>query len=374
MKEPEQYPWYEIHSVEKIDSPTLVIYLHRVKENIKTAIEMVGDANRLRPHVKTHKSADVTRLMLEAGITKFKCATIAEADMLGAAGAPDVLLAYQPIGPKVDRFVALVKQYPSTRYSCLVDNLDAAHFISRKANEINVEIPVFIDLNVGMNRTGITPNERALILYEQVAKMKGIKPVGLHAYDGHIGDSYLDLRTQRSDEAFLSVTAIKEKLYEKGYKNSLIVAGGSPTFPIHARRTNIECSPGTFVYWDAGYGESYPEQTFKPAALVITRIISLLENGRVCTDLGHKSIAAENPLHRRVRFLNAPHLEAVSQSEEHLVLKNLENHPFAVGDVLYGMPLHICPTCALYERAVVVENGDVIGEWKIAARDRKITV
>src|ERR1700743_1648755 len=104
--------WYSISNVDILDTPALVVYPDRVKQNIETAIGMIDDVARLRPHVKTHKSAEVTNLMLDAGITKFKCATIAEAEMLGMCGAPDVLLAYQPIGPKLQRFVQVALKYP----------------------------------------------------------------------------------------------------------------------------------------------------------------------------------------------------------------------------------------------------------------------
>ena len=92
---------YKIKNINDLDTPVLVVYPDRVKHNIQTAIDMVGDVARLRPHIKTHKSAEVARLMMDAGITKFKCATIAEAEMLGIAGAKDVLLAYQPIRASV---------------------------------------------------------------------------------------------------------------------------------------------------------------------------------------------------------------------------------------------------------------------------------
>ena len=93
--------WYHITNINEIDSPALVIYKDRVIKNISTAISMVGDVNRLRPHVKTHKTKEAAQLMMDAGITKFKCATIAEAEMLAMINAPDVLLAYQPIGPRL---------------------------------------------------------------------------------------------------------------------------------------------------------------------------------------------------------------------------------------------------------------------------------
>lgn len=374
MPENALHPWYAIHEINELDSPAFVIYLERVKQNIRSAIEMVGDAGRLRPHVKTHKSADVTRLMLQAGITKFKCATIAEAEMLAMAGAPDVLLAYQPVGPKAIRFITLKLQYPSTRFSCLIDDAEAAATFGAAAAKQGVEIPVFIDLNVGMNRTGITPGSNAVDLFKQVAEINGLMPAGLHVYDGHISAPDLAQRTTQCNEAFDQVEKVKDELRQKSFENITVVAGGSTTFPVHAKRKEVECSPGTFVYWDYGYLEAFPEQPFQPAALVISRVISHPGDGLLCVDLGHKSVAAENPLQRRVRFVNAMELEFVSQSEEHLVLKNNGNRTFIVGDVLYGMPVHVCPTCALYERAYVVENGNVIAEWKTVARDRKITL
>ena len=85
--------WFEIKNIDELDSPALVVFPDRVKHNIQLAIDMVGDVSRLRPHIKTNKSPDVAKLMLKAGITKYKCATIAEAEMLAQCNGPDVLLA-----------------------------------------------------------------------------------------------------------------------------------------------------------------------------------------------------------------------------------------------------------------------------------------
>ncbi|MGY0040357.1 hypothetical protein [Pedobacter sp. NJ-S-72] len=95
---------------------------------------------------------------------------------------------------------------------------------------------------------------------------------------------------------------------------------------------------------------------------------------KVTVDLGHKSVAAENVLKRRVYFLNAPNAEAVSQSEEHLVLELGPDHGFQIGDVLYGLPIHICPTVALYGNATIVTNHKITGGWKIISRERKINI
>lgn len=366
--------WYHITEIDKLDSPVLVVFPERVKANIQTAIGMVGDVSRLRPHVKTNKSAEATQLMLGAGITKFKCATIAEAEMLGMIKAPDVVLAYQPLGPKLSRFIELTKKFPSTKYSCLVDNISAAKEQASAFMANGLETPVYIDLNVGMNRTGIVPRESAVELCRFVSSAKGMKLAGLHAYDGHVRNKDFADRTKACDEAFAAIEKLKEELLKIGISVPTIIVGGSPTFPVHASRKNVECSPGTFIYWDKGYTDLCPEQNFLTAAVLVTRIISLPFPERICTDLGHKSVAAENEIGRRVFFLNASDLTPVGQSEEHLVCETGNSHYHKTGDVLYGLPYHVCPTVALYERVYTIENGKVTGEWKNVARDRKITI
>lgn len=151
--------WYVISNVDRIDSPALAFYPDRISGNIELAKRIIGDTNRLRPHVKTNKAAEVSRMLLDAGIRKFKCATIAEAEMLGHMNAPDVLLAYQPVGPKISRLLDLIKAYPATHYSCLVDQAENARAISALCEAGNITLDVFIDLNVGMNRTGVLPGE-----------------------------------------------------------------------------------------------------------------------------------------------------------------------------------------------------------------------
>lgn len=359
-------PWYEIASIATLDTPLLAVYPERVAHNIATLKKLVPDLARLRPHVKTHKSPEATRLLLQAGIYKFKCATIAEADMLAALNASDVLLAYQPVGPKIERLVALVKQYPNTTFSCLVDNPETAHALQLAMQAIGHTLPVWIDLNVGMDRTGVCPEDARTVI-DVVIKLPNLSLAGLHAYDGHLRDQDLKERTRRCDEAFATVLLLHAHL---AMPNLSIVAGGSPTFPIHARRHAVECSPGTFIYWDQGYAQQLPDLGFLPAMLVVTRIISVPSPGVVCVDLGHKALASENPLHQRVVWLNGPGLEATGHSEEHMVWKNEGPLTYQVGDVLYGLPYHVCPTCALHDTAVAIEKGQITGLWHMTARYR----
>lgn len=362
--------WYTVSNIDSIDSPALLVYEDRVKENIRLLKHIVNDTNRLRPHVKTNKMAEVCKLLLDAGLTKFKCATIAEAEMLAMLSAPDVLLAYQPVGPKVLRLIQLIKAYPATHFSCLTDNEASAGYLNEIAGANNMVADVFIDLNVGMNRTGIKPAD-AYQLVDHILTLEHIRLTGLHAYDGHIRDSDYAVRKQKADSAFGEVEQLSAYIENKTGGKVTIVAGGTPTFPAHAARKNVECSPGTFVFTDWGYKHGLPDEPFDYAALVVSRVISIVDDHTICTDLGHKSVAAENPL-PRIHFLNAPDAQPIGQSEEHLVLKVDDASAYKTGDVLYGVPVHICPTVALYEKAFVVNDGVVNKEWKVVARNRYI--
>jgi D-serine deaminase-like pyridoxal phosphate-dependent protein len=351
--------WYEVNNIADVDSPGLLIYPDRVKENIQIAKSFVDDnVDRLRPHVKTNKSPEVSRMFVEAGIYKFKAATIAEAEMLAMNGAKDVLLAHQPVGPKAKRFLELKKKYPSVKFSCLFDDASVAR-------SLPPGVDLYIDLNVGMNRTGIDP-EKALPLYNEFQS----QVVGLHAYDGHLRDPDLAVRKKQSDEGFDRVMKLKAQIN----KPLVIIAGGTPSFSIHAKRKDVECSPGTFIYWDKGYQTILTEQPFLIAALVVTRVISLPTSNTICVDLGHKGIASENTIDKRVYFLNAVGLTPIAHSEEHLVLKNESNREYKVGDVLYGVPHHICPTVNLYDSPNVIKDHKYVGNWETVSRKRKITV
>ena len=364
--------WFFINNVDDFDTPLLAVYPYRIQQNIQFAINMAGDINRLRPHVKTNKTAEVCTMMRQAGITKFKCATIAEAEMLGIIEAPDVLLAYQPIGPKAKRFLSLINSYPQTSFSCLIDNVKTAEHLNELSETESTQISVYTDINVGMNRTGIHP-EKAFTLAQQIKNFSSLNLKGIHAYDGHIHDSDISIRKQKVETAFEAVTILHKQLSSLFQQKLSIVAGGTPTFPVHLQHEEVECSPGTFVFSDWGYKHLLPDEPFIYAALVITRIISVINDETICVDLGHKSVAAENPL-PRVHFLNAPEVIPVSQSEEHLVLKVPPKSRYQIGNVLYGVPVHICPTVALYDKAYVVNDGNITNSWNVIARNRSINI
>lgn len=351
-----------IKGSEHINTPSLLVFPELVKKNITEAIRMVKQPDRLWPHIKTHKTSEVISLCQEAGVQHFKCATITEAELLGKNHVKTALLAHQLVGPKVDQFLTLVLEYPDTSFKCIFDNVHSAKIIGQKAEAKMLTIGCFIDLNVGMNRTGISP-EKIGELAKEISQIKGLRLEGIHAYDGHIHDADFKIRKEKADAAYNIAAAAKQSAEDiTGQKLQLIISG-SPAFSIHANRPDVICSPGTFIFWDANY-QSFTEQQFTPAIWLATRVISTPAAGLICTDLGHKAVAAEQTLQRRVHFFDNPDLQVTGQSEEHLVLKTEQN--YKVGDLLFAIPYHVCPTVALHHQVQVVEQNQLTSaNWSI---------
>ena len=363
VKESNLTPESTYLGIDRIDSPALIVFEEIIVENIRKAIEIARfDVSRLRPHVKTNKTREICELMMREGITKFKCATIAEAEMLAMAGVTDILLAYQPIGPKIERLRRLMETWPSIRFACLTDNKQTAQEIDRVISKgMNPLVNVFIDVNVGMNRTGLHPSQ-AKDLAKYILSLKHLRLAGLHGYDGHIHDSDLSARQQAADASFAELNTAYQSVQSLVDYPLTMVTSGTITFPVHVSREHVECSPGTFVLWDWGYSHSFPDLPFRHAAYILCRVISVPDEKHICIDLGNKSVASESPL-PRIYFPPTLEITPVAHSEEHLVAEVPDSSLFPVGTILLGIPKHICPTVALYEKMYVVENHKITKEW-----------
>lgn len=368
--------WYALHNPDQTDSPALLVYPDRIRYNIGEMIRIAGSAGRLVPHVKTHKMSEVIKMQLEAGITRFKCATIAEAEMLATSNVKSILIAYQLNEPKAMRFIQLIEQFPQIHFASLIDNTDSAQLLNDLFAKNNLTATVYIDIDNGMHRTGFAADKGIAGFYTQLAGMRHLRCAGLHVYDGHIRDKDFDQRKIHCQNDFSPVREAVKKIISSGFPKPEIIAGGSPTFTVHALDPETLCSPGTNVLWDRGYSDLLTEQHFLHAAVLLTRIISKPLEGRITTDLGHKSVAAENPIGKRVFFLNLNDYEVISESEEHLVVRTgkEEWNKLKIGDVLYGIPYHICPTVALYDEVQVVKEGNVITQWNVEARKKRINI
>ena len=365
--------WYLILNEPEVSSPALLIYPDRIENNIRQMIRTTGNVKRLRPHVKSHKTPEILRMHMNEGIDSFKCATIAEAEMVAGCGAKDVLLAMQPVGPNMERFFILKQRFPETKLSCIADSEDIAGRLSEMAEARGEETHVWIDINNGNDRTGIIPGDKAIGLARKITGLPMLTLEGLHIYDGHIREKDIRKRQTLCDAAFAPVDDMVDRLAGEGINGMKIIAGGSTTFTVHAMRKGTECSPGTTVLWDYGYSMLFPDMSFLHAAVLFTRIVSKPAKGLICVDLGHKAVASEMP-QPRIVFFGLKDYSIVSHSEEHMVVETSEADDLKVGDSLYGIPWHICPTTDRFDKVSVVNGNNVTGEWDVVARKRKLKV
>lgn len=370
---PNEEQWYRIQNENEVLSPSLLVYPERIEHNIREMIRIAGTSSRLRPHVKTHKMPEIIRLQMKYGINKFKCATVAEAEMTASCGATDILLAMQPVGPNLERFFRLQREFPAANISCIADSERIIKQLSGIAVSYDMNVTVWLDVNNGMNRTGIMPGREAKRIYRLINSLPKLEAAGLHVYDGHIHEKDPQLRKKLCTGAFAPVQKMREDLIREGYPQVRVVAGGSPTFPVHALWQDAETSPGTVLLWDYGYSSSFSDMDFMHAAVLFTRVISKPAGDLLCLDLGHKAVASEMP-QPRVVFPGLKDYTITGHNEEHMVIRTTGAEKMNPGDILYAIPWHICPTVDRHDAVYVVNESEVTGQWKIEARKRVITV
>ena len=369
-------PEYRIADTREIITPALIVFRELLEDNIRRMIAIAGSPARLRPHCKTHKMREVTELELASGITKHKAATFAEAEMLAETGVRDVFLAYNLVGPNIDRAVRFVQKYPDVTFAVTADHAGPLAALGRAMSAAGCTIDVLLDVDSGQHRTGLEVGTEAMRLYGQIVETKGVRPGGLHVYDGHQHQKSREERAAAVNREWDKVIGFREALVAEGSPVPRIVAGGTGSFPIYAERDDptIELSPGTCVFHDFGYGNAFPDLQFTPAAVLLTRVISRPTPDRITCDLGYKAVASDPPAGHRLLFPDLPDAEQVLQNEEHLVLRTERAGEFTPGDELIAIPRHVCPTTALHRQAWVISGGELVARWDVAARDRWLTI
>lgn len=362
---------YELKDTENLISPALIYYEDVIRNNIRRAIEIAGTPERLWPHVKSHKSLDMLKMQMEYGICKFKTATVAEAEMAAEAGARQVILAYPLVGPNQERLIHLAMAYPDTCFYAVEDDREQLKKLSEICVKMKYEMKVLIDVNMGMNRTGVSIDDLEQ-LYRYGNSLDGIFMAGLHCYDGNHNDKDICQRMEDVKETDEKVKRVMENLQSDGILCEIAVAGGTPSFPCHAVQTDWYLSPGTAFITDAGYYQNLPDLPFVPGAALMTRVISHPSPGIFTTDLGYKGIASD-PVGQRGYIVGLENAVPIIHSEEHWAFRvEDESQIPPVGSCLYVIPTHICPTSALYPEILVAKEGTIKEIWPVTARNRRI--
>ncbi len=367
---------YHLVDTSDIVTPALIVFRDLLERNLAEMIRIAGGPSRLRPHCKTHKMSAVVRREIELGITKHKVATIAEAEMLALAGAPDIFLAYNLVGPNIRRAVEFVTRFPGVKFFVTADHAEPIAALGQAMAAAGKSIGVLLDLDTGQHRTGVEVGSKARELYAKIAATPGLVPAGLHLYDGHNHQTDVSERRTAVLIGWEKTAAFRDELVRAGLPVPRIVCGGTGSFPIFAGLQDpaIELSPGTCVFHDWGYGSMFPDLPFTPAALLLTRVISRPTPNRITLDLGYKAVASDPPNGNRLLFPDLPDAQAVLQNEEHLVLETSRANEFRPGDELLAIPKHVCPTSALHKQVFVVSQGRVVERWSVDARDRWLSL
>jgi len=364
---------YHFTGEEQVDSPSLIYYQDIIEENIKKAIQGAGGVERLWPHIKTHKTAGLLKLQIARGINRYKCATIAEAELCARAGAANVLVAYPLIGPKISRFIKLREKFTETVLWAIGDDLGQLKLLGKAITASFNKNPVntLIDVNMGMDRTGVSL-DKLEAFYLKAIKIQELSIKGFHCYDGHLGINDLKERKSAVSSSTAKLWAVKKSLEKMGHEIPILIMGGTATFPIHKETKGVYLSPGTIFVHDYEHVVKYPDMDYTPGAAILTRVVSHPRDDLFTVDTGYKAIASDKT--DRGIITDLPDAKAMGQSEEHWVWK-LEKGPLPpIGSVLYIIPTHVCPCATLYPGIPVIKNGQQIDYWEVGARNRKLTV
>ena len=361
------------HSVTAIDTPALVIDLDVMERNLRTMAALAElHQVRLRPHAKTHKSAELARLQMAAGAVGVCVQKTSEAEALVAGGAHNILISNQVIAPtKLARVAALTRQLAPLggKLAICVDSLEGVRRLAQCMNEGRVSssiastIDVFIELNVGQNRCGVEPGRPAVLLALEIRKHPALNFAGLQAYNGKA--QHLRSAADRRDaivNVIKAVSQTRQLIEDEGIKVDLVTGAGTGTAPLEAAsKLYGELQAGSYLFMDADYAANEPaagQPRFKHALFVKTQVISV-HAGHVVCDAGHKSHAIDSGMPKVHAFSSGSALEYTNGGDEHGILKptagstRLPN----LGSMLWLIPGHCDPTVNLHNEMIGVRGG-----------------
>jgi D-serine deaminase-like pyridoxal phosphate-dependent protein len=367
---------YLIEGGERVMTPALAIYPEIVDSNIRATLRLMnGNPNRWRPHVKTAKLGSIMKRFVAHGIVNFKCSTTLELSTVCEAGASDVLVAYPMVGANARRVQEISSRFPDVNISALVESLPHVE----QWRESNIGL--FIDVNPGMNRTGIE-EDRIDEIVQLARRIQEVGQIfrGLHYYDGHLSSLDLLERERTAHRGYDRLLKVIAEFERSNIEIGEVVTAGTPSFPCSLSYLPFagakfihRASPGTIVYNDCSSLSQLPSEFgYRPAAVIVSTVVSHPSAGRATCDAGHKTVSADSGV-PTCAVIGGPGLIPSKPSEEHLPIEALEGTLTPpIGNLLYLVPRHICPTVNNFDHALIVVGGKIVGIEPVSARGREI--
>ena len=367
---------YRVTQQEAVLTPALAVYPEIVASNIQAMLRLLGgDGDRWRVHTKTAKLGYTLGMLIESGVRNFKCATTLELLVAAESGASDVLVAYPMVGANARRLGEIAEQFKEVRISVLAENAEQVRQWAAS------RVGVFLDINPGMNRTGIAQEQKQEVvkLVRTIAHARA-EFRGLHYYDGQYGGLAEPERTAAAHSGYQHLLAIVDELERDGVRVPEVITAGTPTLgcslsfaAFRGRNLMHRVSPGTVVYGDATSLEQLPpEWGLRPAVLVMARVVSQPDANKITCDAGHKAVSADAGVPTCV-VVGHRELTPAGPSEEHLPLAVADGQAAPrVGDMLFLLPRHVCPTVNNFDQALLVRNGRIESLEKVSARGHEV--
>lgn len=358
-----------------LDTPVAVVDLDIMERNIADMANFAKEAGVcLRPHVKTHKVPEITRMQLQAGASGITCAKLGEAEIMAdAANAKDIFIANLIVGKdKIRRLLNLAERI---KMSVAVDSIEVAEALSNAALNRELKLNVLIKVDVGQERTGVKYGEPSVELAKKIDSMKGLELEGIYTHEGHVYNaSGAEEVQQIARESGQRIVDTAEMIRGAGIAVKTVSVGATPSAKITCLTPGInEIRPGTYVfddYFQIKLGAAVEQDC---AFTVLATVISVPAPDRAVIDAGTKSYFSDKSVAFGVYGLvkGKPHLKLVRAYEEHGVLKvdpTMGN--IKVGDKVEVIPNHVCPAVNLFDEIVGIRNDMVTLTWNVAARGK----
>ena len=357
-----------------LTTPALVLDLDAFERNLANHARSCGEAGiRLRPHAKTHKCSEIAKRQIEAGAVSVCCATLHEATVMVNAGISGVLIS-SPIvgGAKVNRLIELNKK--AEKLMIVADNRSNIADISNTAERENTELDVLIDIDIGMQRTGIHNLEEIVALAAMIEKCANLTYRGVQAYSGRVQhiENYLD-REKEYGAQLDHLVAVLEALNKANLKPAIISGGGTGTHAIdHQRKIFTEHQTGSYIFMDVEYNEVELSQNapspFQTSLFMQCSVVSNNADGFVTIDGGYKCFATDGPK-PEVATESLPGALYDRFGDEHgkIILGENCQKP-AIGTSIILITPHCDPTVNLHNYLHCIRGDKLIDIWPIDAR------